>query len=309
LLRAGAAAFALAMSAAAWGRDGPGEPVAVLFPDLGDPYRKVFSEIIGGIHALAPQRVRAYPVSDTQNGPELAATLRRNGTRVVVALGRQGLKAAAAVDAPLGVVVGGVSSVPDADQQIGICLTPDPALLFAQLKSLMPGVRRVIVIYNPEHNEWLVRLAREAARALGLALAAHEARDLRAAARLYRDVIGNAAGGRDALWLPIDPTTVDEATIMPIVLRDAWNRGVPIFSSSLYHIGKGVLFSLYPNNAELGRSLGSLAAALLAGDALVPGVTPLRDVNAALNLRTASHFGIAVTPSLQRAFQYVYPPP
>ncbi len=283
------------------------EPVAVLFPDLGEPYRKVFTDIIAGMQTELPQRMRAYPVASTQNLPELAQTLRRAGNRVVVALGRQGLKAAAAIDAPLGVVVGGVSSVPDGQRQIGICLTPDPALLFAQLRTLLPAVRRVIVVYNPQHNEWLVRIAREAARSLGLELASHEARDLAAAARLYQATLGSADGKRDALWLPIDPTTVDDATILPLVLRESWNGNVPIFSSSFSHVNKGVLFSLYPNNTELGRALGALAAALLAGEAPARGVSPLRAVHAALNTRTASHFGIAIDAALQRHFHYLYP--
>ncbi len=306
-LRHLAAGAALCLTPGAAARHAGAEPLAVLFPDLGEPYRKVFTEIVGGILAQSSQPMRAYPVAPTHHLPELAAALRRNGTRVVVALGRQGLKAAAAVDAPLGVVVGGVSSVADGERRIGICLTPDPALLFEQLNNLLPGIRRVIVIYDPLHNEWLVRLARAAAHSLGLELAAFEARDLGAAARLYQWAIGAADGKRDALWLPIDPTTVDEATIMPLVLRDAWNRNVPIFSSSFSHVNKGVLFSLYPNNVELGRALGALAASLLAGESPTPGVTPLRDVYAALNTRTASHFGIAMPPQLQRGFHYLYP--
>jgi putative ABC transport system substrate-binding protein len=286
-----------------------GEPLAVLFPDLGEPYRKVFADIIGGIERQAGQRMRAYPLSPSHSLPELAMALRRNGTRVVVALGRQGLKAAAAVDAPQGVVVGGVSSVPDGARQFGICLTPDPALLFAQLKALLPEARRVIVVYNPAHNDWLLRIAQDAARALGLELAAHEARDLAGAARLYQALIGEADARRDALWLPSDPTTVDEDTILPIVLRASWKRHLPIFSSSFSHINKGVLFALYPNNAELGRALGALAGALLAGEAPPRGVTPLREVLAALNTRTASHFGITLDARLQRQFHTLYPAP
>ncbi len=308
LVRCAAGAAALWLPSRSVWAQAAGEPVAVLYPDLGEPYRKVFTEIIGGIGEQAPQRVRAWPIAASQNLGELALALRRSGARVVVALGRQGLKAAAAVEAPLGIVVGGVSSVPDGDNQVGICLTPDPALLFAQLKNLLPGMRRVIVVYNPEHNEWLLRIAHSAAAELGLELAAHEARSLGAAARLYQGAIGSADGKRDALWLPIDATTVDETTIMPLVLRDAWNRNVPIFSSSLSHINKGVLFSLYPNNAELGHSLGRLATALLAGETPARGVTPLRNVHAALNTRTASHFGISSDPRTQRAFHYLYPP-
>ncbi len=309
LLRCGVAGAVSLAAPAAWAQAATDAPLAVLFPDLGEPYRKIFTEIVGGIELQSGQRMRAYPVGAAQNLAELAASLRRHGTRVVVALGRQGLAAATAVEAPQGVVIGGVSSVPDGERQIGICLTPDPALLFAQLKALLPGVRRVIVVYNPQHNEWLLRIAREAARVQGVELAAHEARDLAGAARLYQSTIGSADGKRDAVWLPSDPTTVDETTILPLVLRDCWNRNVAIFSSSFFHISKGVLFSLYPNNAELGRALGTLALALLAGEAPTRGVSPLREVHAALNTRTASHFGIALDAQLQRHFHYLFPPP
>ena len=285
-----------------------GEPIGVLFPDLGEPFRRIFLDIIGGLEGHARQRVRAYPISPDQNLQELAAALKRNGTRVVVALGRQGMKAAAALDPALGVVVGGVSSVPEGEKQYGICLTPDPALLFAQLKTLLPGTRRVVMVYNPQHNGWLVKLARDAARSLGLDMLAHEARDLAGAARLYQACFASAERQHDALWLPIDATTVDEAVIMPLVLRQSWDHGVPVFSSSFLHVNKGALFSLYPNNAEMGRTLARLAGSLLDGSTPARGVTPLRDVRAALNTRTASHFGIRVDARMQRAFHYVYPP-
>lgn len=284
------------------------EPIGVLYPDIGEPFRKVFTEILEGIETQAKQRVRGYPVSAAQDPAELAAALRRNGTRVVVALGRQGLKAAGTLDASLGVVVSGVSSVPDGERQVGILLTPDPALLFAQLKSLVPATRRVIVVYNPAHNEWLVRLAREAARAQGLDLVAYEARDLASAARQYESAFASADNRHDAVWLPIDPTTVDEATILPLVLRESWNRHVPIFSSSFLHVKKGALFAMYPNNMELGRHLANLANGLLAGDPR-RGVTPLRDVHAGLNLRTASHIGLHISERTQRSFEFLYPEP
>jgi putative ABC transport system substrate-binding protein len=289
-------------------RNASGQPIGVLFPDLGEPYRKVFEEIVAGIESQARQRVRAWPLAPALNVGELSAALKRNNTRVVVALGRQGLKTAAALDPGMGLVVGGVSSVPDGERHVGVCLTPDPALLFAQLKSLLPATRRVVVIYNPQHNEWLIKLAREAAQAASLELAVFEARDLATAARLFEASLAGADRKRDAIWLPIDPTTVDETTIMPIVLRESWNRSIPVFSSSLLHVSKGVLFSLYPNNTELGRTLGNLASSMLSGESIPRGVTPLRDVHAALNTRTASHIGIALDARMQRAFQTIYPP-
>jgi putative ABC transport system substrate-binding protein len=284
-------------------------PIAVVFPDIGEPFRKVFTEIIAGIEEQARSRVQAHPVAATQDPAELAASLKRAGARVVVALGRQGIKAAGALDASLGLIVSGVSSVPDGERQLGVCLTPDPALLFANLKTLAPAARRVVTVFNPHNNEWLLKLAREAARTASLELTALEARDLASAARQFDSAFAGADGKRDAVWLPIDPTTVDEATILPLVLREAWNRNVPLFSSSFLHVKRGALFALYPNNIELGRNLANLAMALLAGEAPARGVTPLRDVHAALNLRTASHLGLTVPVRVQRSFQFLYPEP
>ncbi|CUI09409.1 ABC transporter substrate binding protein [Massilia antarctica] len=291
------------------GEPGAPRPVAILFPDLADPVRKVFTDIIGGIEEQLRQRVQAWPLAPAPDTAELGAALRRQGVRVVIALGRQGLKVAETLDPALGLVVSGISSLPDGDRHTGICLSPDPALLFARLRSLAPGVRRVIVVYNPQQNDWLLRLAREAARLHGIELAPLEALDLAAAARLYQGAFAAADNRRDALWLPTDATTVDETTILPLVLREAWDRALPVFSSSFLHVRKGALFALYPNNPELGRSLGNLAMALMTDEPPQRGLLPLRDVCAALNLRTASHLGIAAGPALQRGFQFLYPEP
>ncbi len=52
---------------------------------------------------------------------------------------------------------------------------------------------------------------------------------------------------------------------------------------------------------------GNIASAMLAGQSLPQGVTPLRDVHAALNTRTASHLGIILDPRMQRAFETTFP--
>jgi putative ABC transport system substrate-binding protein len=219
------------------------------------------------------------------------------------------LRVAAGLDWPMGVVVGGLSTVPEGEKQIGISLTPDPALLFAQLKTLVPGIRRVIVVYNPVNNEWVIKLAREAARAQGLELVAHEARDLMQAARHYEAAFAGSDSKHDALWLPVDATTVDESTILPIVLTESWNRSMPIFSSNKLHVKKGALFSMSPNNVELGHNLANLAVSILAGETPRRGITPLREVHTALNWRTAGHIGLNILPKVQRGFDFLYPEP
>lgn len=285
--------------------------LAVIYPDIGEPYRSIFAKIIEGIEDAAKIAVRNYPISAHADPAELGAQLKRNGTRAVIALGRQGLKAASGLDRDLPVVVGGVLTVPEVDSRTisAISLTPDPVLLFARLKSLLPNVKRVLVVYDPQNNEWLIRIAREAARAQGLELVAYEARSLGAAARQYEMAFAGSDGRRDALWLPQDGTTVEESTILPLVLKESWNRNAPVFSSSFLHVKKGALFALYPDNVELGRSLANAALAIMSNESRRHGILPLREVRTAVNLRTASHIGLNLGYQQQRNFDFIFPEP
>lgn len=281
--------------------------IAVLFPDIGEPYRGIFRKIIEGIEDKARTQVASIPVLPNADPAELAAELRRQDIRVVIALGKQGLKAAAALDRSFDVVAGAVLSIGDfeARDNTVISLAPDPALLFARLKTLQPGIQRVTVIYDPQINEWLVRLARGAAKAQGIELNALPAGDLKTALKQYRDFFASSTR-TDALWLPQDNTTADETTVVPLVLKEAWDRGMPLFSSSLAHVRRGALFSLYPDNLELGKELANSALAYLGSGNHRPskGVLPLRVVMAAVNTRTAGHLGINLR---QQSFDLLLP--
>lgn len=282
--------------------------IAVVYPDIGEPFRSVFAKIIEGIEAQVRARLPRIAVGAGTGPQELAAELRRHDVRVLIALGRNGLKAATALEPPMAVVAGGVLSVPEADaRHLTVhSLAPDPALLFSQLRTLMPAARRVAVVHDPRQNAWLVRRAREAARTQSLELTALEADDLKSAVRLYQDFFAAADARRDVLWLPQDSTTVDESAVLPLVLQESWNRGVASFSSSVAHAKRGALFALYPDNAGLGRALAQSAQAAMAPSQAPRGVLPLREVLVAVNVRTAAHLGIALK---QQAFDLVFPEP
>ncbi|NHZ63235.1 ABC transporter substrate binding protein [Massilia genomosp. 1] len=257
--------------------------IAVLYPNVSEPFRSAFIGMIQGIEERTRLRVRSYAVDARFDALELNAQLKRSGARVVIALGRQGLNAAAALDRDIVVLVGGALLLSDAEivNLNGISLTPDPALLFARLRALLPEIRRVIVVYDPKKTEWLLRIAREAAREQGLELVSYEARDLAQAAQVYMAQFAAADSRRDAVWLPHDTTTVEEGTLLPLILKQAWNSGVPIFSSNVLHVKKGALFAMSPNNVELGRSLASSAEGAIAGE-LKKGVQPLRELHTAI---------------------------
>lgn len=310
LLGAGllACLFAMSRSVHAADEDGAKGGLAVIYPDIGEPYSSVFATIIDGIEDRVRSKVPSFAIAKG-NASSLPDQLRARHVRAVIALGRSGLQVAAGLDRQMNVVAGGVLSVPaaDADDMFVQSLAPDPALLFGQLKSLAPGVRRVWVVYDPKQNDWLIRLARDAARLHGLELQAVAADDLKSAVKRYQDLFANLNAKRDALWLPQDYTTVDESVVVPLVLKAAWDQSLLVFSSNVAHVRRGVLFSLYPDNAEMGRHLAATAlASLQPGGGPPHGVQALRQVLTAVNTRTAEHLGVDLRTSQQR-IQLVLP--
>ena len=151
-----------------------GSQIAVLYPDIGEPYRSVFTKIIEGIEDKARVRVASYAVGNKLNTQELAGELKRQNVRAVIALGRNGLRAANALEGSnLSIVAGGVLAVPESEAR-GVAvhsLAPDPELMFARLKLLVPQARRVYVVCDPRQNAWLMQLARTAGQGTGLGAA------------------------------------------------------------------------------------------------------------------------------------------
>ena len=137
-------------------------------------------------------------------------------------------------------------------------------------------------------------------------LVAYEAQDLRSAVRFYREIFSAADGHSDVLWLPQDSTTVEESSILPLVLQESWSQDIAVFSSNSTHVRRGILFSLYPDNVALGKNLAGLAQDILSsGDYGKNGMMPLRDVQSAVNVRTAQHMGIS--PARQQGFDLTVP--
>lgn len=286
-----------------------GRSVVVVYPELGEPFRQVFTSIIEGIEDRLGGAVASLTVASNANPAQVADDVRKRGAKVLIGLGRGGMRIAAALADELAVLVGCVVSVQESEARSFPVhtLAPDPALLLARLRKLKPGARRVHLVYDAKLNGWLVKLAREAARAEGLDLQAQEAASQSEALRAYTQLLAAADPARDALWLPQDPTSVDDGTVLPLVLREGWNRNIAVFSSHLAHVKRGALFSLYPDNHELGRTLAASAQRLAAGAKAGPaGVLPLRQARAAINIRTAAHLGLDVA-AVQAGFDLVYP--
>lgn len=270
--------------------------IAVVYPELQSPYREIFARIVAGVKSQSKARVIAYPLEKTVDIRNLPFDFRRLEVKVIIALGRQGLKAVAGIGKEFGIVAGGVVSIANADALDFpvFSLTPDPALLFGRIHRLMPETKRVFVVHNPQHSDWLMRLARAAAHKQGFALMAIEAPNLQAASQAYLKLFAEMTPQRDVLWLLPDTIVSEESIILPLILEESWNRNLAVFSSSLDHVRRGALFALFPDEIPLGKRLALAAQRYATVEAALPGIMPLREVRGATNLRTARHLGLGL---------------
>jgi putative ABC transport system substrate-binding protein len=287
--------------------------VAVLYPEVRDPYRGVFLEIVRGIETELKQPVRPYLLKSGEDAPpSLIERLKADGIDVVVSLGQAGLSAAKPISAAFPVVIGAVFVSPDQEIQgiSGISLTPDPDVLFDRLKALVPGVREVTVIYDPRQKAWEIARAQSAAEVRGLKLKALPAEDLYLSAQLFRETLLEIRDDSIAIWLPQNNAAMDEATLLPVVLKGAWDKQFVVFSSNLDHVRKGALFSLYPDNFRMGRSLAVMARTRArSGAPQGAGIEPLRDLLIAVNLRTAERLGLNLAHDATVKFDLTFPQP
>lgn len=287
--------------------------VAVIYPEVREPYRSVFLEIIRGIETGLGQSVKHYVLDGDDNTPTaLLERVRDDHVDVVISLGRAGLSATKQLAEVFPVVIGAVLISPGQETkgQTGITLTPDPEVFFERLKSIVPSAKEVTVIFDPRQKAWEIERARKAAALQGLTLNAFPTEDLRLSAELYRKVLAQIKDGSIAIWLPQDNAAMDEQTLLPVVLQEAWEKNFVVFSGNLDHVRKGALFSLYPDNFGMGRSLAALALDRLKSGAMnTAAINPLRDLLLAVNLRTAEHLGLHFASHDRQRFDLVFPTP
>ena len=175
--------------AAAFGAESA--PVAVIYPDVREPYRSVFLGIVRGIKEELKTPVGEYVADDNEDLTALTGQLREQQVKSVIALGRLGLGAARQFPRDIAVVIGAARIPPPAETRelSGITLAPDPDILFDWLKNLAPNAKRVTIIYSRRQNEWHIERAQDTAKAHGLSLNALPADNIREAATLYRDFL------------------------------------------------------------------------------------------------------------------------
>jgi len=253
--------------------------VVVLLSQESEPYRATAEAFVQHLtrSGSAPEveiRLVARP-----------GTRRLQAPQVILAVGTPALSAGA-LEYP-GVPIVGVTLHREDLERVsaatGVFLHIPAAQELEWMRRLLPGLRRVGVIYNPAENAVTIARAKEAAESMGLVLVARSvgSRDRLPAAleSLAREV--------DVLWGIPDSVALTPATAQSLLLFGFRNR-IAFVGLSQAWVRAGALYALDRDWEDIGRQSGELALLLLNGRAAttIPAQPPRRVVYY-LNQKTA----------------------
>ena len=268
-----------------------------------------YNQAIQGFKSVLPDTATfsAYDVQgDIERGRKLARKIRASDATLVLAVGGK-----AALIAKLEII----------DIPVVFCMVLDPAMYglntsnmtgvslqipvdrqFVTMRAVLPQLKRIGVLYDPEKTAHAVDDARRQAKTLGLEFVArqiHTEKDVPATLRALMPHI-------EALWLVPDSTVLTEESL-GFILSTALEASVPVIGFSSELVRSGALIGLSVNYEDVGRQASLLAQQILKGRAIPSqkAISPDR-VRLALNLKVARVLGITIPPEVVSRADEVY---
>lgn len=283
--------------------------ISVVYPEVRKPYRLNFDEIIKGINDSLGQDTTTFALKNNNAIKPIESWIEATSNPLIIALGRQAMSLTKTIKPDIYLILSSVITAPSNVPSNGIVVnyTPAPFRMFETLKTFAPEITTINAVFNPDINSWLVSYVEAAASHHNLNIKIVFAKTLKESGRLYQKIVSEIDPRHEAIWLPQDSVTINNQTIIPFLLEKAWKRKLILFSSTLSHADKGVLFSMYPNNKAVGKQLGVLAKEVVSGIYKGPHFLLLDELKLAVNIRTARHLGLPLGREKKKKVDVLFP--
>ncbi|MCG3776882.1 MAG: hypothetical protein JW395_3753 [Nitrospira sp.] len=269
----------------------------------------VYREAIAGLKATGPIGA-TYTEYDAQGdlelGKKLARKLRASNASVVVAVG---LKAALAakveiVDVPIVymMVLDPLKHQLTAANMTGTFLEVPLDRQVKIMRTFLPALHRVGILYDPSKNASRMKTAVEQAGILGVQVNGLPIESDKDVPPQLRALLSDA----EALWLISDSTVLTNESIQ-FILESAFARQIPVIGFSPEFTRLGALLSISVNYGDVGRETGLLVKRILDGNGLLPrDPLPIERLKITVNLKTARFLGLTFSKELMSLIDEIY---
>jgi putative ABC transport system substrate-binding protein len=171
----------------------------------------------------------------------------------------------------------------------GASLDISVATQFEALRTFVPSLKKIGVLYNPQETEAVIQQARRAAKELDMELVAIAVNS----EDKIPDALRSLSKSVDAIWSVADGTVFSSGS-QEFILYTLQNK-IPFMGLSPAFVKAGALLALDADYQDIGAQCGGLAAKILAGDSpsSLPTTTPQK-TTLYVNLKTAETIGLKV---------------
>lgn len=243
---------------------------------------------------------------DFELGKKLARKIRASDPGLVLAVG---LKAALAakleiVDTPVVymMILDPLRHHLIAPNMTGTMLDVTTDRQLRLIRTFLPSIQRVGVLYDPTKSASKVKEAAQQAAAIGMTLQGFPVRNEKEIPSQLRVLLGET----EALWLLTDSTVLTNESIN-FLIQSALAQHVPVIAFSPEFIRLGGLLGISVSYSEVGRETGVLAKRILDGNRINPlRPMPIERLKITVNLKTARFLGLTVPSELSSLIDETY---
>ena len=256
----------------------------------------LYDTVTQGIGKRLGDRVEVANIEKLSTPEELAAVLRAKQPEVLIVVGVDSARLASKAELKLPIVF---CLLPQAEREslgglnsTGVVLEVPLGAQLAALKTILPAVKKLGVLYNPKVSRGLIGQARTAASKAGLTLVEQQV----AGANEIAEALDSIAGNIDAVWM-LQDRTVGTALAFKVLLIGTLESKLPLISYSGSFVEGGALLSLAPDFEKTAELTVDLAKKVMGGAS--PRSLPWEDGpgEVVLNLKAASRLGISIAPA------------
>ena len=169
-----------------------------------------------------------------------------------------------------------------------------------KLKTAIPYLKELGIIYNPVNSSAIVNEAREVTKKLGVNLRAKKVISAKSVPKVIRSMIKKI----DCLLLVADSTVVTKESFR-FILLSSFENNVPIMAYSAAFVKAGVLLSLSCDYSNLGKQVTRIVSDVFRNKLLPPIQKPHITIFS-INLKTAKKMGIKIPVDVINSAENVF---
>ncbi|MEW6776303.1 MAG: ABC transporter substrate-binding protein [Bdellovibrionota bacterium] len=272
--------------------------VAVMLSRRGEKYE----EVLTGLKTALKARVDNYDMNDSEaQGKAILKQLRQSAEQpdLLVAVGKSAAILSKSDVKEIPVVFTMVSNPYKEElkreNMTGVSLDVPVKVQLLTFKSVVPGIKRLGVIYNPEKTGDLIGQASFIAPSQGFQLITAKIES----PEEVTQKLSAFSEGIDAFWLVPDATVVTPLSVKAI-LEYTFTNKIPLFVFEKTFVDAGALVSISPDLQDIGRITAEMANKVLRGTdpATLTIINPDK-LKVALNNETARSIGVGDTVAKQ----------